>query len=85
MRGIRNFAAYHPSDEAVNILYRKDLSSPMLGFGAGAESPRHPMRIAVDARELAGRPTGVGRYLAELLTQMGRRSPAAQRHTSGVS
>jgi glycosyltransferase involved in cell wall biosynthesis len=25
------------------------------------------MRIAVDARELAGRPTGVGRYLAELL------------------
>ena len=27
------------------------------------------MRIAVDARELAGRPTGVGRYLAELLAQ----------------
>jgi glycosyltransferase involved in cell wall biosynthesis len=26
------------------------------------------MRIAVDARELSGRPTGVGRYLAELLT-----------------
>ena len=25
------------------------------------------MKIAVDARELAGRPTGVGRYLAELL------------------
>src|SRR4029078_4620117 len=25
------------------------------------------MRIAIDARELAGRPTGVGRYLAELL------------------
>lgn len=25
------------------------------------------MRIAVDARELAGRPTGVGRYLSELL------------------
>lgn len=26
------------------------------------------MRIAIDARELGGRPTGVGRYLAELLT-----------------
>lgn len=25
------------------------------------------MRIAIDARELAGRPTGVGRYLAEIL------------------
>ncbi len=25
------------------------------------------MRVAIDARELAGRPTGVGRYLAELL------------------
>ena len=25
------------------------------------------MNIAIDARELAGRPTGVGRYLAELL------------------
>jgi glycosyltransferase involved in cell wall biosynthesis len=27
------------------------------------------MRIAVDARELAGRPTGVGRYLSELLAE----------------
>lgn len=27
------------------------------------------MRIAVDARELCGRPTGVGRYLGELLTE----------------
>ena len=27
------------------------------------------MRIAVDARELCGRPTGVGRYLRELLTE----------------
>jgi glycosyltransferase involved in cell wall biosynthesis len=26
-----------------------------------------PLRIAVDGRELAGRPTGVGRYLAEIL------------------
>jgi glycosyltransferase involved in cell wall biosynthesis len=26
------------------------------------------MRIAIDARELGGRPTGVGRYLAQLLT-----------------
>ena len=29
------------------------------------------MRIAVDARELAGRPTGVGRYLAEILRAWG--------------
>ena len=28
------------------------------------------MKIAVDARELTGKPTGVGRYLAELLTCM---------------
>lgn len=27
------------------------------------------MRIAIDARELAGRPTGVGRYLAEILRE----------------
>ena len=29
------------------------------------------MRIAIDARELVGRPTGVGRYLAELLRAWG--------------
>jgi glycosyltransferase involved in cell wall biosynthesis len=29
------------------------------------------MRIAIDARELAGRPTGVGRYLAEILSAWG--------------
>lgn len=29
------------------------------------------MRIAIDARELAGRPTGVGRYLSELLAAWG--------------
>jgi len=34
------------------------------------------MRVAIDARELAGRPTGVGRYLAELLTEW-RDGPAA--------
>lgn len=37
------------------------------------------MRIAVDARELAGRPTGVGRYLSELLEQWSG-SPEARRH-----
>jgi glycosyltransferase involved in cell wall biosynthesis len=37
------------------------------------------MRIAVDARELAGRPTGVGRYLSELLDQWSA-SPDARRH-----
>lgn len=37
------------------------------------------MRIAVDARELAGRPTGVGRYLSELLAAWAA-SDAARRH-----
>jgi glycosyltransferase involved in cell wall biosynthesis len=37
------------------------------------------MNIAVDARELAGHPTGVGRYLAELLEQWAV-SADAQRH-----
>jgi glycosyltransferase involved in cell wall biosynthesis len=37
------------------------------------------MRIAVDARELCGRPTGVGRYLAGLLDAWSANA-AAQRH-----
>ncbi len=37
------------------------------------------MRIAVDVRELSGRPTGVGRYLDGLL-QSWADTPAAQRH-----
>jgi glycosyltransferase involved in cell wall biosynthesis len=37
------------------------------------------MKIAVDARELAGRPTGVGRYLAEIL-RCWQHDPAAARH-----
>jgi glycosyltransferase involved in cell wall biosynthesis len=37
------------------------------------------MRVAVDARELAGRPTGVGRYLAELLDRWAAQ-PNALRH-----
>ena len=37
------------------------------------------MRIAIDCRELVGRPTGVGRYLAELLTAWGE-MPAAAAH-----
>ncbi len=37
------------------------------------------MRIAIDGRELLGRPTGVGRYLAELLACWSRQ-PAAARH-----
>jgi glycosyltransferase involved in cell wall biosynthesis len=37
------------------------------------------MRVAIDARELAGRPTGVGRYLAELLDRWAD-SPDARRH-----
>jgi glycosyltransferase involved in cell wall biosynthesis len=37
------------------------------------------MRVAIDARELGGRPTGVGRYLARLLDAWSR-SDAARRH-----
>jgi glycosyltransferase involved in cell wall biosynthesis len=37
------------------------------------------MRIAIDARELSGRPTGVGRYLAELLRAW-RELPGAMSH-----
>jgi glycosyltransferase involved in cell wall biosynthesis len=37
------------------------------------------MKIAVDARELCGKPTGVGRYLGELLTEWGGSSDA-RRH-----
>jgi glycosyltransferase involved in cell wall biosynthesis len=37
------------------------------------------MRIAVDARELVGRPTGAGRYLAELLARWSD-SPEANAH-----
>jgi glycosyltransferase involved in cell wall biosynthesis len=37
------------------------------------------MRVAIDARELCGRPTGVGRYLAGLLTAWAT-SHAAARH-----
>jgi glycosyltransferase involved in cell wall biosynthesis len=37
------------------------------------------MRIAIDARELVGRPTGVGRYLAELLRAWGD-LPGAHAH-----
>jgi glycosyltransferase involved in cell wall biosynthesis len=37
------------------------------------------MKIAIDARELAGRRTGVGRYLSELLTEWSH-SDAASKH-----
>jgi glycosyltransferase involved in cell wall biosynthesis len=37
------------------------------------------MHVAIDARELAGRPTGVGRYLGQLLAEW-QRAPAATRH-----
>ena len=40
------------------------------------------MRIAVDARELTGRPTGVGRYLSELIARWGN-SADARRHEWG--
>jgi glycosyltransferase involved in cell wall biosynthesis len=36
------------------------------------------MRIAVDARELCGRPTGVGRYLSELLAEWAKDATATR-------
>jgi glycosyltransferase involved in cell wall biosynthesis len=50
---------------------------PPAAPGIGDEG--RAMRIAVDARELAGKPTGVGRYLAELLACWSR-EPSAARH-----
>ena len=38
-----------------------------------------PVRIGIDARELLGEPTGVGRYLGELLRRWTRRPDAAGR------
>ena len=38
------------------------------------------MRIGIDARELSGRATGVGRYLSGLLAEWARSSPDATRH-----
>jgi glycosyltransferase involved in cell wall biosynthesis len=38
-----------------------------------------PLRIGVDARELLGEVTGVGRYLGELMTRWTRRADAASR------
>jgi glycosyltransferase involved in cell wall biosynthesis len=40
------------------------------------------MRIAVDARELCGRPTGVGRYLSGLLDAWSNSAPARRHHWS---
>jgi glycosyltransferase involved in cell wall biosynthesis len=38
-----------------------------------------PLRIGIDARELLGEVTGVGRYLGELITRWTRRADAASR------
>jgi glycosyltransferase involved in cell wall biosynthesis len=43
------------------------------------------MNIAVDARELIGRPTGVGRYLAELLACWSRQPEASGHHITLIS
>jgi glycosyltransferase involved in cell wall biosynthesis len=41
--------------------------------------PTRPLTIGIDARELLGEPTGVGRYLGELLRRWTARSDAASR------
>jgi glycosyltransferase involved in cell wall biosynthesis len=38
------------------------------------------MRVAIDARELTGRPTGVGRYLMGLLDAWAKSEPAGRHH-----
>ena len=45
-----------------------------------APERRRVMRIAIDARELGGQPTGVGRYLGGAPDASGRASPARARH-----
>ena len=47
---------------------------------APESSVHNPMRIGIDARELCGKPTGVGRHLAGLLSAWVERRAAA-RHT----
>jgi glycosyltransferase involved in cell wall biosynthesis len=42
-------------------------------------SERSPLRIGIDARELLGAPTGVGRYLSELLPRWTARSDGNRR------
>lgn len=42
-------------------------------------TPADPLTIGIDARELLGEPTGVGRYLGELLRRWTLRSDAASR------
>lgn len=44
-----------------------------------ADRADSPLTIAIDARELAGRPTGVGRYVLELLRRWRDRPDAARR------
>jgi len=46
-----------------------------MSAGAGWETDR--VRIGIDARELCGKPTGVGRYLASLMTAWDRLPDAA--------
>jgi len=40
-----------------------------------------PLHIAIDGRELAGKPTGVGRYLTELLRVWSTSAPSTDRYT----
>ena len=47
--------------------------------GTAPESTRRAMRIGIDARELCGRPTGVGRYLAGLIEAWAS-DPRTRRH-----
>lgn len=55
------------------------MRAPSSTVAVEAMPDRPAVRVGIDARELVGSPTGVGRYLAELLVRWARRSDAAER------
>ena len=59
------------SDAAPRVSGSGRTSSGTPRCGAGCPPPRH-MKIAIDARELHGKPTGVGRLIRELLDELER-------------
>jgi glycosyltransferase involved in cell wall biosynthesis len=70
-RGSNGRARSRGSDRRTNFIARTWTPSHAEGHA--------DVRIAIDSRELAGRPTGVGRYLSELLATWGA-LPAAASH-----
>ena len=64
--------------------WRASAETLLAGVSSGSRAPKdhgvnRPLRIGVDARELLGDSTGVGRYLGELLTRWTSRDDAEHR------